>query len=74
MKKKDIIISLVTLLMITVSSCSEQKTDLDKLCKQLKFKYPKHGFVGNKPAWRYLASAAQASSDVGVSSQRLVGL
>jgi hypothetical protein len=50
MKKNNVLIPLVGILIIAVSSCSGKKSELDKLCSKLKFDNPKHGFVSSKPA------------------------
>jgi hypothetical protein len=66
MNIKNIMILLIILLIITVSSCSEKKSDLDKLCNRLKFENPKHGFVSSKPASIWEESLISGNGTIGV--------
>jgi hypothetical protein len=66
MKKNNNLVSLFVIVIIALSSCSEKKSSLDKLCSELKFENPKHGFISSKPASIWEESLISGNGTIGV--------
>ena len=66
MKKNNNLVSLFVIVIIALSSCSEKKSSLDKLCSELKFENPKHGFISSKPALIWEESLISGNGIIGV--------
>jgi hypothetical protein len=70
--KNDAIMNIINSILIFVSisflliSCTQEKSDFEKLCSELKFENPKHGFVSSKPASIWEESLISGNGTIGV--------
>lgn len=65
MNVKKSILFFVSIISILIS-CTQAKSDLEKLCYKLEFEKPKHGFISSKPASNWEESLISGNGTVGI--------